>query len=83
MEVDASKYSAHVEATSGWWPLAQGPKPNSPQPIGSWSPCRPAKTRTMDLLGQLFNTTAMTISRAVKDVARFLDREKTKIKPTC
>lgn len=62
---------------------------------------------TMDLLGQLFNTTAMTISRAAKDVrplleshgvhipastarfrtpadiARFLDPDKTKIKPTC
>jgi hypothetical protein len=61
----------------------------------------------MDLLGQLFNTTAMTISRAVKDVRplleahgvhlpastarfrtredvpRFLDPDKTKIKPTC
>ncbi|MFH9009610.1 hypothetical protein ACH4E5_41085 [Streptomyces afghaniensis] len=61
----------------------------------------------MGLLGQLFNTTAMTISRAVKDVrplleahgvhlpastarfrtrddvARFLDADKTKIKPTC
>jgi hypothetical protein len=65
------------------------------------------KLATMDLLGQLFNTTAMTISRAVKDVrplleahgvhlpastarfrtredvARFLDPDKTKIKPTC
>lgn len=61
---------------------------------------------TMGLLGQLFNTTAMTISRAAKDVrplldahgihvpastarfrtpadiARFLDLDKTKIKPT-
>lgn len=58
-------------------------------------------------LGQLFNTTAMTISRAVKDIrplleahgvhlpastarfrtqediARFLDPDKAKIKPTC
>ncbi|MFI5476668.1 transposase family protein [Streptomyces cacaoi] len=65
------------------------------------------KLATMDLLGQLFNTTAMTISRAVKDVrplleahdgrlpastarfrtredvARFLDPDKNKIKPTC
>ncbi|WP_369369080.1 transposase family protein [Streptomyces sp. CG4] len=65
------------------------------------------KLATMHLLGQLFNTTAMTISRAVRDVrplleahgvhlpastarfrtredvARFLDPDKTKIKPTC
>ncbi|OKJ73219.1 transposase [Streptomyces sp. CB02460] len=65
------------------------------------------KLATMDLLGQLFNTTAMTISRAAKDVrplleahgvripastarfrtptdiARFLDLDKNKIKPTC
>lgn len=65
------------------------------------------KLATVDLLGQLFNTTAMTISRAVKDVrplleahgvhlaastarfrtredvARFLDPDNTKIKPTC
>jgi len=65
------------------------------------------KLATMDLLGQLFNTTAMTISRAAKDVrplleshsvqlpastarlrtrehvARFLDADTTKIKPTC
>lgn len=65
------------------------------------------KLATMDLLGQLFNTTAMTISRAVKDVrpllethgvrlpsstarfrtredvARFLEPDKAKIKPTC
>ncbi|MFD7973445.1 hypothetical protein ACFV5D_32990 [Streptomyces clavifer] len=61
----------------------------------------------MGLLGQLFDTTAMTISRAAKDVrpllethgihisastarfrtptdiARFLDPDKNKIKPTC
>ncbi|MFF0088288.1 hypothetical protein ACFYR1_53295 [Streptomyces canus] len=61
----------------------------------------------MDLLGQVFNTTAMTISRAAKDVRplleahgdhlpastarfrtqedieRFLDPDKSKIKPTC
>lgn len=67
----------------------------------------PAKLATMDLLGQLFNTTAMTISRAAKDVrpileahgvhipastarsrtptdiARYLDLDKNKIKPTC
>ncbi|MFD5441840.1 ISAzo13 family transposase [Streptomyces tendae] len=65
------------------------------------------KLATMDLLGQLFDTTAMTISRAAKDVrpllethgihipastarfrtpadiARFLDPDKAKIKPTC
>ncbi|MFD3567383.1 ISAzo13 family transposase [Streptomyces sp. NPDC058667] len=65
------------------------------------------KLATMDLLGQLFNTTAMTISRAAKDVrpllethgvrlpastarfrtredvARFLDADKIKSKPTC
>ncbi|MFE3737024.1 hypothetical protein [Streptomyces sp. NPDC059134] len=65
------------------------------------------KLATMDLLGQLFDTTAMTISRAAKDVrplreahgvhisastarfrawediARFLDPDKTEIKPTC
>jgi hypothetical protein len=65
------------------------------------------KLATMDLLGQLFNTTAMTISRAAKDVrplldahgihipastarfrtpadiAKFLDPDTTKIKPTC
>ncbi|MEV3859294.1 hypothetical protein AB0J38_33935 [Streptomyces sp. NPDC050095] len=65
------------------------------------------KLATMDLLGELFNTTAMTVSRAAKDVcplleahdvhvsastarfrtpedvARFLDPNKTKIKPTC
>lgn len=65
------------------------------------------KLAAMGLLGQLFNTTAMTISRAAKDVrplldahgihipastarfrtpadiARFLDLDKTKIKPTC
>jgi hypothetical protein len=65
------------------------------------------KLATLDLLGQLFNTTAMTISRAAKDVrplleahgvhlpastarfrtqediARFLDPDKSKIKPTC
>ncbi|MEU5328919.1 transposase family protein [Streptomyces parvus] len=65
------------------------------------------KLATMNLLGQLFNTTAMTISRAAKDVrplleahgvhipastarlrtptdiARFLDLDKNKIKPTC
>ncbi|MCL7377059.1 ISAzo13 family transposase [Streptomyces sp. 35G-GA-8] len=65
------------------------------------------KFANMNLLGQLFNTTAMTISRAVKDVrplleahgvhvsasrarfrtredvARFLDPDKTKIKPSC
>lgn len=64
------------------------------------------KLATMDLLGRLFNTIAMTVSRAVKDVrplleahgvhlpastarfrtqediARFLDPDKTKIKPT-
>ncbi|GAB2953049.1 hypothetical protein GCM10027028_64220 [Streptomyces sundarbansensis] len=31
------------------------------------------KLATMDLLGQLFNTTAMTISRAAKDVRPLLD----------
>ncbi|RSO10023.1 ISAzo13 family transposase [Streptomyces sp. WAC 05379] len=65
------------------------------------------KHSLQELLGQLFNTTAMTISRAVKDVrplleangvclpastarfrtpddvARFLDPDETKIKPTC
>ncbi|WEH12817.1 transposase family protein [Streptomyces sp. VNUA24] len=65
------------------------------------------KHSLQELLGQLFNTTAMTISRAVKevrplleadgvclsastarfrtpeDIARFLDPDKTKIKPTC
>lgn len=65
------------------------------------------KLATMDLLGQLFDTTAMTISRAVRDlrpllearvvhlpastapfrtpddVTRFLDPDRTKIKPTC
>jgi hypothetical protein len=65
------------------------------------------KLATMDPLGQLFNTTAMTISRAAKDVRplleahgvhlpastacfrtqedieRFLDPDKSKIKPTC
>ncbi|PZG78097.1 hypothetical protein C1I97_36665 [Streptomyces sp. NTH33] len=65
------------------------------------------KLAPMGLLGQLFDTTAMTISRAAKDVrplleahgvhlpastarfhtredvARFLDPDKTKIKPTC
>ncbi|MGW7315753.1 ISAzo13 family transposase [Streptomyces sp. NPDC054865] len=65
------------------------------------------KLATMDLLGQLFDTTAMTISRAAKgvrplleahrvnvpastarfrtreDIARFLNPDKTKIKPTC
>jgi hypothetical protein len=65
------------------------------------------KHALQELLGQLFNTTAMTISRAAKDVsplleaygvcipastarfrtptdiARFLDPDKTKIKPTC
>ncbi|WP_217690859.1 transposase family protein [Streptomyces sp. KAI-26] len=65
------------------------------------------KIATMDLLGRLFDTTAMTISRAAKDVrplleaqgvrlpastarfrtptdiARFLDLDKSKIKPTC
>jgi hypothetical protein len=65
------------------------------------------KHSLQELLGQLFNTTAMTISRAVKDVrplleangvrlpastarfrtpediARFLDPDRTKIKPTC
>ena len=65
------------------------------------------KHSLQELLGQLFNTTAMTISRAVKDVrplleahgvclhastarfrtrediARFLDPDKIKIKPTC
>jgi transposase len=65
------------------------------------------KHSLQELLGQLFNTTAMTISRAVKDVrplleangvclpastarfrkpddvARFLDPDEIKIKPTC
>lgn len=65
------------------------------------------KHSLQELLGQLFNTTAMTISRAAKDVrplleangvylpastarfrtpddvARFLDPDETKIKPTC
>lgn len=65
------------------------------------------KLATMDLLGQIFNTTAMTISRAAKDVrplleargvhipastarfrtptdiARYLDLDRNKIKPTC
>ncbi|SOD81933.1 Helix-turn-helix of DDE superfamily endonuclease [Streptomyces sp. 1222.2] len=65
------------------------------------------KHSLQELLGQLFNTTAMTISRAVEDVrplleangvclpastarsrtpddvARFLDPDETKIKPTC
>ncbi|MFH9734358.1 ISAzo13 family transposase [Streptomyces sp. NPDC017260] len=65
------------------------------------------KHSLQELLGQLFNTTAMTISRAAKDVrplleangvrlpastarfrtpddvARFLDLDETKIKPTC
>ncbi len=65
------------------------------------------KLAPMNLLGQLFNTTAMTISRAAQDVrpllethgvhlpastarfhtqedvARFLDPDKTKIKPPC
>ncbi|WP_239109718.1 ISAzo13 family transposase [Streptomyces coelicoflavus] len=65
------------------------------------------KHSLQELLGQLFNTTAMTISRAAKDVrplleangvrlpastarfrtpddvARFLDPDATKIKPTC
>ncbi len=65
------------------------------------------KHSLQELLGQLFNTTAMTISRAVKDVrplleansvclpastarfrtpediARFLNPDKNKIKPTC
>ncbi|MFF0449937.1 hypothetical protein ACFYT4_26595, partial [Streptomyces sp. NPDC004609] len=31
------------------------------------------KLATMDLLGQLFNTTAMTISRAAKDVRPLLE----------
>ncbi|MEU2026734.1 transposase family protein [Streptomyces sp. NPDC016469] len=65
------------------------------------------KLATMALLGQLFNTTAMTVSRAAKDVrplleahgihipastarfrtptdiARYLDLDENKIKPTC
>ncbi|MEU9256527.1 hypothetical protein AB0D66_32600, partial [Streptomyces sp. NPDC048270] len=32
---NASKCSAHVAVTSAWWPLAQVPKPSSPQPTGS------------------------------------------------
>ncbi|HSX96774.1 MAG TPA: transposase family protein [Streptomyces sp.] len=37
------------------------------------------KLATMDLLGQLFNTTAMTISRAVRDIRPLLETDEVHI----